>query len=75
MADDRVNARIQSASVTRLRTRHEQYLNDFLEQLSHTPIEASGVYFGVWCPRCEQDCLPLNDGTCGWCGTLVEKAA
>lgn len=29
-------------------------------------------YQGVYCPTCEHDCLPLSNGRCGFCDTLVQ---
>jgi hypothetical protein len=26
----------------------------------------------AWCPKCEQECLPMRNGTCGFCDTAVE---
>lgn len=26
----------------------------------------------AWCPTCEQECLPMRNGTCGFCDTPVE---
>lgn len=27
-----------------------------------------------WCPQCEQDSLPMNDGRCAWCDTPTQDA-
>ena len=26
----------------------------------------------AWCPTCEQECVPMRNGTCGFCDTAVE---
>ena len=26
----------------------------------------------AWCPKCEQECVPMRNGTCGFCDTAVE---
>lgn len=42
------------------------------------------VYFGVYCPTCEQDCLPLTRRSpdkksviefCGWCETVLPRTS
>lgn len=29
-------------------------------------------YMGVWFPTCQQDCIPLRNGRCGFCDTQVD---
>ncbi|HUR84199.1 MAG TPA: hypothetical protein VMY78_02540 [Solirubrobacteraceae bacterium] len=28
-----------------------------------------------WCPTCEERAVPMADGSCGWCDTLLEGLA
>jgi len=39
----------------------------------HNPGEAMTEYLGVWCPTCEQDSLPMRNGTCGFCDTPLVR--
>ena len=54
-------------------------LDDLLEEIDIAMalqgMERVGVYYGVACPRCAVDVIPLADGRCGWCNTeLVDPA-
>lgn len=49
-------------------------LDNDLPDPRHLDTEAMRAQIGaVWCRTCKQDCLPLSNGTCGWCGNQPEK--
>ena len=29
------------------------------------------IILGAFCPECEQEAMPMRDGTCGFCGTPI----
>lgn len=67
---------VQGAAVTRLRTRAERDLDGLVDALSQSvALEPSGIYFGVWCPTCRQDAIPMPNGRCGWCDRRLKRAA
>lgn len=34
------------------------------------------IILAAFCPRCDQESMPMRDGTCGWCDTpLVNRDA
>lgn len=35
----------------------------------------AGAYHGEWCRTCRCDVIPMPDGRCGWCSTLVADPA
>jgi len=29
------------------------------------------VILAAWCPTCDQEAMPMSNGTCGWCDTPI----
>lgn len=75
MAEGHGVLRIQTASVTRLRSRRDQRLDALLDELLHASFDVQFPYLGVWCDGCGCDVLPMPNGRCGWCQRRLPKAA